>query len=123
MLCPVPTASISTVAPIWAIPDESVTEPEIEPGVTPAIALAHTAATTTNHVRTRAISTLPNKGLLGIPQLPAKDANPCKHDPYSTAKRTEGVICCFETLSSTLTVRGSNPGSKPVRATLFSRSM
>ena len=107
-----PTASISTVAPICATPEESLTDPEIEPGATPAPALMHSETATANHPSIRVITTPPNKGSPGSRMQRTKEAPADRYDcnRYSTAKRTDGAICCFETLSSTFTVSRYMPG-------------
>src|SRR6516162_474815 len=109
---PVPSASISTTAPICPIPEEFLTEPEIEPGVTPASTTVQSARATVNHPNIRVISHPPNKG---SPGPITRRTQPCTRRPvlrqcYSTAKRTDGAICCLDTLSSTFTVSLYTPG-------------
>src|SRR5208337_32598 len=95
----------STVAPICATPAESLTYPDIVPGATPAVAATHSEIANAKDASIRVITEPPCRGF-GC-QNPAARAcfrGPANYQSYSTANRTEGAICCLETLSATFTV-------------------
>jgi hypothetical protein len=93
------------VAPIWGTPAEFLTYPDIEPGLTPADAATHSEATTTSHASIRVIVQNPLSEVPGTKLPRPQPLSAVPNSPnYSTANRTEGAICCFETLSSTFTV-------------------
>ncbi len=84
----------------------------------PAAAEAQSASTTASHPANRVIIVTPTTEVPGTEKPCDRMVTPAHRNPigsiqsfyYSTAKRTEGDICCFETLSSTFTVNLYVPG-------------